>query len=202
MFFVGPFLRPVTARANLYTGLVACLGVLPLALGYGPLRGIPFYWRWSIAPSACWACFLALLPAAHPADRSRFLSSIESSVIRWMRDAGCPCRSAEGAVLRQSKAKRPGNPPPTCQALPRRHGPGALMVSPLQGWVVLGTWTQGDALGSLMTAPSALRKGSRHPACCIQIRTLPDRVPLRPGRTLIPAGGWSLRSGSTRRANT
>ena len=45
MFFVGPCLRPATARMNLYTGLVACVCVFPLALICGPIRGIPFYWR-------------------------------------------------------------------------------------------------------------------------------------------------------------
>ena len=26
-------------------GLIACVGVIPLALVFGPLRGIPFYWQ-------------------------------------------------------------------------------------------------------------------------------------------------------------
>jgi hypothetical protein len=29
----------------LRVGLVACAGVIPLALICGPIRGIPFYWR-------------------------------------------------------------------------------------------------------------------------------------------------------------
>ena len=31
--------------AALYTGIAACLAVIPLALICGPIRGIPFYWR-------------------------------------------------------------------------------------------------------------------------------------------------------------
>jgi hypothetical protein len=45
MFFVAPLINPVRNIAVLYTGLVACLGVIPLALICGPIRGIPLYWR-------------------------------------------------------------------------------------------------------------------------------------------------------------
>jgi hypothetical protein len=45
LFFVGPWLDPVRNRWCLHAGLIACAGVLPLALICGPLRGIPFYWR-------------------------------------------------------------------------------------------------------------------------------------------------------------
>lgn len=45
MFFVAPFLDPVRNIAVLYTGLAACVGVIPLALICGPIRGIPIYWR-------------------------------------------------------------------------------------------------------------------------------------------------------------
>jgi hypothetical protein len=44
-FFVGPLINPRTSRSVLYTGIVACIAVIPLALICGPLRGIPFYWR-------------------------------------------------------------------------------------------------------------------------------------------------------------
>jgi hypothetical protein len=44
-FFIGPWLHPLSSRANLYAGMFACLAVIPLALISGPLRGIPFYWR-------------------------------------------------------------------------------------------------------------------------------------------------------------
>jgi len=43
--FIGPLVDPVRNKWVLVFGVVACLGVLPLALIAGPIRGIPFYWR-------------------------------------------------------------------------------------------------------------------------------------------------------------
>lgn len=43
--FIGPWVDPVRNKWVLTFGVIACLGVLPLALIAGPLRGIPFYWR-------------------------------------------------------------------------------------------------------------------------------------------------------------
>lgn len=45
LFFIGPWREPVANAWVLKVGLVACLGVIPLALICGPIRGIPFYWR-------------------------------------------------------------------------------------------------------------------------------------------------------------
>lgn len=45
LFFVGPWLDPVRNAWVLKIGLIACAGVIPLALICGPIRGIPFYWR-------------------------------------------------------------------------------------------------------------------------------------------------------------
>jgi hypothetical protein len=44
-FFIGPLFHPLTSRPVIYTGIAACLGVIPLALICGPIRGIPLYWR-------------------------------------------------------------------------------------------------------------------------------------------------------------
>lgn len=44
-FFIGPLINPRTSRPVLYTGIVACVAVIPLALICGPIRGIPFYWQ-------------------------------------------------------------------------------------------------------------------------------------------------------------
>ncbi len=44
-FFIGPLIHPATSRATLWTGIVACLAVIPFALICGPIRGIPFYWQ-------------------------------------------------------------------------------------------------------------------------------------------------------------
>lgn len=45
MFFIGPLFNPLSGRAAIYTGIAACIGVFPLAMICGPIRGIPFYWR-------------------------------------------------------------------------------------------------------------------------------------------------------------
>ena len=43
--FIGPWRDPVRNAWVIDFGLIACVGVLPLALVFGPLRGIPFYWQ-------------------------------------------------------------------------------------------------------------------------------------------------------------
>jgi hypothetical protein len=45
LFFVGPWMNPVANAWVFKVGLVACLGVIPVALICGPIRGIPFYWQ-------------------------------------------------------------------------------------------------------------------------------------------------------------
>jgi hypothetical protein len=43
--FLGPIRDPVRNKWVLQFGVIACLGVLPLASIAGPLRGIPVFWR-------------------------------------------------------------------------------------------------------------------------------------------------------------
>jgi hypothetical protein len=43
--FIGPYLDPVRNRWVITFGLIACAGVLPLALIAGYIRDIPFAWR-------------------------------------------------------------------------------------------------------------------------------------------------------------
>jgi hypothetical protein len=43
--FVGPLIDPVRNKWVLVFGVIACLGVFPLALIAGPIRGIPLFWR-------------------------------------------------------------------------------------------------------------------------------------------------------------
>jgi hypothetical protein len=43
--FVGPLINPVRNKWVIQFGLIACAGVLALALIAGPVRGIPFAWR-------------------------------------------------------------------------------------------------------------------------------------------------------------
>lgn len=45
LFFIGVWRDPVRNIFTLYVGLIACAGVIPLAMICGPIRGIPFYWR-------------------------------------------------------------------------------------------------------------------------------------------------------------
>jgi hypothetical protein len=43
--FIGLYLDPVRNKWIIYFGMIACAGVIPLALICGAIRGIPFYWR-------------------------------------------------------------------------------------------------------------------------------------------------------------
>jgi len=43
--FIGVYLKPVRNVWIVYFGMIACVGVLPLALICGAIREIPFYWR-------------------------------------------------------------------------------------------------------------------------------------------------------------
>ena len=43
--FIGPWIDPVRNKWFISFGLIACAGVLPLALIAGAIRDIPFYWR-------------------------------------------------------------------------------------------------------------------------------------------------------------
>jgi len=43
--FIGPYVDPVRNKWVITFGLIACAGVIPLALIAGPIRGIPLTWR-------------------------------------------------------------------------------------------------------------------------------------------------------------
>jgi hypothetical protein len=43
--FIGPWRDPVRNKWVLQFGMIACAGVLPLALIAGAVRGIPLWWR-------------------------------------------------------------------------------------------------------------------------------------------------------------
>jgi hypothetical protein len=43
--FIGPWVDPVRNKWVITFGLIACAGVIPLALIAGSIRGIPFQWR-------------------------------------------------------------------------------------------------------------------------------------------------------------
>lgn len=41
LFFVGALIDPPTGRSNILVGMIACIGVIPMALIFGEIRGIP-----------------------------------------------------------------------------------------------------------------------------------------------------------------
>jgi hypothetical protein len=43
--FLGPLRDPVRNKWLLVFGVIACIGVVPLAFIAGPIRGIPLFWR-------------------------------------------------------------------------------------------------------------------------------------------------------------
>jgi hypothetical protein len=43
--FIGLYIDPVRNKWIIYFGMIACLGVIPLALICGAIRKIPFYWQ-------------------------------------------------------------------------------------------------------------------------------------------------------------
>jgi hypothetical protein len=43
LFFIPVYIHPVKYKLNIVVGMVACLGVFPLAFICGPIRGIPFF---------------------------------------------------------------------------------------------------------------------------------------------------------------
>jgi len=43
--FIGPYINPIRNKWVITFGLIACAGVIPLALIAGGYRGIPFPWR-------------------------------------------------------------------------------------------------------------------------------------------------------------
>jgi hypothetical protein len=43
--FIGVYTKPVRNHWIVYFGMIACIGVIPLALICGSIRQIPFYWR-------------------------------------------------------------------------------------------------------------------------------------------------------------
>jgi hypothetical protein len=75
VFFVGPLLRPTEYNWTLVSGMIACVGVLFLALICGPMRGIPLYWRLI----DCSFGVFGFLPLAYCYVVSRKLNSMRGS---------------------------------------------------------------------------------------------------------------------------
>ncbi len=56
--FLGVYFKPVTNIWIVYFGMIACIGVVPLALICGTVRDIPFYWRLI----DCSFCLFGIIP--------------------------------------------------------------------------------------------------------------------------------------------
>ena len=59
--FVLPWRDPIRYQGIITWGLIACAGVLPLALIAGPIRGIPVYWRLIDSSFGLFGCLPLLL---------------------------------------------------------------------------------------------------------------------------------------------
>ncbi|MDQ2666181.1 MAG: hypothetical protein M3Z05_09245 [Gemmatimonadota bacterium] len=83
--FIGPYREPVRNRWVVTFGLIACAGIIPLALIAGAVREIPFAWRlldcsFGIGGAALlWPCWRAIqelevtesvIAVAHPVHRA------------------------------------------------------------------------------------------------------------------------------------
>lgn len=56
--FIGLYFKPIRNIWIVYFGIIACIGVIPLALICGEIRGIPFYWRMI----DCSFCLFGIIP--------------------------------------------------------------------------------------------------------------------------------------------
>lgn len=63
--FIGPYRDPVRNRWLFDFGLIACAGVIPLALIAGPIRSIPFAWRLIDCSFGIFGCIPLLLCKKH-----------------------------------------------------------------------------------------------------------------------------------------
>jgi hypothetical protein len=80
--FIGPFLEPVRNKWVITFGLIACGGVIPLALIAGAIRGIPLGWRLidcSFGVAGCvplLICRKSILAMEGAGEESAFASTI------------------------------------------------------------------------------------------------------------------------------
>lgn len=63
--FIGPWIDPVRNKWVVTFGLIACAGVIPLALIAGPIRGIPLAWRFIDCSFGLVGCIPLLLCRRH-----------------------------------------------------------------------------------------------------------------------------------------
>lgn len=75
--FIGPYIDPVRNKWLITFGLIACAGVIPLALIAGPIRGIPFAWRLIDCSFGVFGCIPLLIcrRSIHALEKERGLNA-------------------------------------------------------------------------------------------------------------------------------
>jgi hypothetical protein len=84
--FWGPLVDPVRNKWVLDFGIIACAGIIPLAMIAGPLRGIPFYWRMIDCSFGIFGC-LPLIMAKRYIQRKESLAESLAESPAWGRSA-------------------------------------------------------------------------------------------------------------------
>ncbi|GAA1974261.1 hypothetical protein GCM10009838_37780 [Catenulispora subtropica] len=94
--FYGPWRDPVRNKWVIQFGMIACAGVIPLALICGPIRGIPFWWS---VVDMSFGVFgvLPLIPVwRHTTALERALEgALERALERSTTPAGVPAAAAQ-----------------------------------------------------------------------------------------------------------
>lgn len=78
--FFGPMRDPVRNKWIITFGLIACVGVLPLALIAGQIRGIPLYWRLIDCSFGIFGC-IPLLICRH------YIARLENGAVQQWSEA-------------------------------------------------------------------------------------------------------------------
>ena len=65
LVFVGPLIDPVKNIWVIQFGIMACIGVFPLAFIAGSIRGIPFYWQLLDCSFGVFGCIPLLIALKH-----------------------------------------------------------------------------------------------------------------------------------------
>ena len=81
--FIGPYRDPVRNKWVVTFGLIACAGVIPLALIAGYVRGIPLAWRLIDCSFGVFGCVPLLLCRRH------ILALERTGKLAWQEDVHC-----------------------------------------------------------------------------------------------------------------
>jgi hypothetical protein len=87
--FVGPMVDPVRNKWVITFGLIACAGVIPLALIAGQVRGIPFGWRlidcsFGVVGSVpLWICKTSIRAIEKEREQGETMSANAKAQLSW-----------------------------------------------------------------------------------------------------------------------